>query len=70
MMDQHFKCWLWKILWSFGLLSLVLAWFSLGSGAIAGLETGVWFWNALVAGILATPIKLDCHNCRTCNPQG
>lgn len=31
------------------------------------LDPGVWFWNALIFGILSIPIKVDCQACPTCN---
>ncbi|MDP3769692.1 MAG: hypothetical protein Q8R40_02005 [bacterium] len=65
---KHCKCLLWKGLWALGLITLILAWVSnytqaalLGYGALA------WFWTALVLGVLAIPIKLDCHDCSTCS---
>lgn len=68
-MDRaHFKCWLWKGLWGLAALSLIYTWWVatyrsdpvLGFGALYG------FWNALVLGVLAIPIKLDCHTCSVC----
>ena len=66
MVKHNIKCWLWKMLWGLGLVSLVLAWFSLAQGEIAELDTATWFWNALVLGVLSISIKLDCHVCPGC----
>ncbi len=66
MSTKHLKCWLWKLLWVLGALSLVLAWVAGVNGQVLQLPGIVWFFNALVFGILAVPIKLDCHSCDTC----
>jgi hypothetical protein len=55
---KHAKCWVWKTLWGFGILSFVLA--------LAGFDSQYWMWNALVAGVLAITIKLDCQSCEVC----
>lgn len=69
MVKKHFKCYLWKILWGLGALSLVLAWGSLPTGVIATLGTAVWFWSALILGVLSITIKMDCDNCDVCKVQ-
>ena len=66
MEKQHIKCWLWKVLWALCAISLVLAWMSGINGMMFNLPAGIWFWTALVLGVLAIPIKLDCHSCNTC----
>lgn len=67
-MGKHLiKCWLWKILWGLAAVSFVLAWVSVIQQAPIGQFDPLFlFWNALILGVLATPIKLDCHNCDTC----
>ena len=62
------KCWLWKGMWVLAALSFVLAWVSVMRRAPIGQFDPLFLlWNALVLGVLATPIKLDCHDCTTCN---
>ena len=64
---KHFKCLCWKTLWGLGFLSLILAWITnYNQSAIIGYGALAWFWNALVLGVLAISIKLDCHSCDTC----
>lgn len=66
-MKQHYKCWIWKALWILSLASFVVALVgAYGRQAVFGLEPLAWFWNALVLGVLAVPVKLDCHNCGVC----
>ncbi len=67
MARKHFKCWLWKILWSFAGLSLVLSWGGFEQGVVATLPVEMWLWNSLVLGVLAISVKLDCHDCSVCN---
>jgi len=62
---KHLKCLLWKALWGISVLSLIAAWFSL-QDTILGFNAQFWFWNGLLFGVLAIPIKLDCHSCDTC----
>lgn len=69
MEKTHFKCWLWKILWMFGGLSLVLGWASSDTGAIAGLSTGMWLWSALILATLSITAKLDCSDCNVCKAK-
>jgi hypothetical protein len=67
-MNKHMKCWLWKGMWGFAAISFVLAWVSVIIKApIWQFDPLFLFWNALVLGVLATPIKLDCSQCNTCN---
>lgn len=62
------KCWLWKGMWALAALSFILAWVSvLMRAPIGQFDPLFLLWNALVLGVLATPIKLDCHNCETCS---
>ena len=61
------KCWLWKLLWLLAAVCLVLAWVAVYmKNLVLGLEPLAWYWNALVLGVLAMPIKMDCHGCGTC----
>ena len=70
-MDRtHFKCRLWKALWGLSALSLILAWVAARSGSVWGYGMEHWFWDALILGVLAIPIKLDCHSCSVCMPEG
>jgi len=55
---KHAKCWIWKAFWGFGVLSFALS--------LAGFDASYWMWNALVSGILAVAIKLDCQSCNVC----
>ena len=62
------KCWLWKVMWGLAALSFVLAWVSvIRKAPIGQFDPLFLLWNALVLGVLATPIKLDCKGCGTCN---
>ncbi|HWO07432.1 MAG TPA: hypothetical protein VNM40_02515 [Candidatus Paceibacterota bacterium] len=67
-MGRHLlKCWLWKALWGLAVLCFVLAWVSvLRQAPIGQFDPLFLFWNALILGILAVPIKLDCQTCETC----
>ncbi|MBI1957419.1 MAG: hypothetical protein HYS44_03115 [Candidatus Niyogibacteria bacterium] len=65
---HHWKCWLWKLLWLAGVVSLVLAWIAMKQGPVFKVEALAWFWNALVFGVLALPIKMDC-SCSGCSAQ-
>lgn len=48
-----------KALWSLSLLSLLIAWFTIsGEGMFFGLDTITWYWNALIFGVLALPLKM------------
>ena len=69
MMNKHLmKCWLWKGMWGLSALAFILAWVSVLMQAPIGRFDPLFFlWNALVLGVLATPIKLDCKGCATCN---
>ena len=64
---KHFKCLLWKGLWGLGALSLIGAWIAGPNGNLTGLDGVQLLWNALIFGVLAIPIKLDCHSCDVCN---
>ena len=67
MNKKHLKCLFWKVLWALSALSVILAWYTnFTQSAIINLGALAWFWNALVLGVLAIPIKLDCHNCNVC----
>ncbi|MBI5456154.1 hypothetical protein HY969_00240 [Candidatus Kaiserbacteria bacterium] len=62
------KCWLWKILWGLSVLAFALAWVSvLRKAPIGQFDPLFLFWNALILGVLAVPIKLDCQTCETCS---
>jgi|GEM_PF-1503114 len=62
------KCWLWKVMWALAALSFILAWVSvLMRAPIGQFDPLFLLWNALVLGVLAVPVKLDCHDCTTCN---
>ena len=63
---KHFKCLLWKGLWGLGVVSFVLACASIWSGTPLWLTAEHWFWSALILGVLAIPIKLDCTACSVC----
>ncbi len=64
---RHFKCLLWKGLWGLSALSLIFAWMgSVQSNSVFGFGAQHWFWDALVLGVLAIAIKLDCHICDVC----
>ena len=64
---KHIKCLCWKALWGLGFLSLILAWVTnYTQSSIIGYGALAWFWNALVLGVLAISIKLDCHSCEPC----
>ena len=61
------KCWLWKGLWGFSFISFLLAWASvLMQVPIGPLDALFLFWNALILGVLAISIKLDCQTCEVC----
>jgi hypothetical protein len=61
---KHIKCWLWKGLWGVAALSFILAWISvIRQAPIGQFDPLFLLWNSLILGILATPIKLDCHDC-------
>ena len=48
-----------KVLWLLSVLSLLIAWFALsGDGIAFGLDTMSWYWNALIFGVLALPLKI------------
>lgn len=62
------KCWLWKAMWGLAALSFILAWVSvLMRAPIGQFDPLFLLWNALVLGVLAAPIKMDCADCSTCN---
>ena len=64
---RHLKCWLWKLLWILSAAALIVAWVGIrGDKVLLGLNSLGWFWNALILGVLAIPIKLDCHTCAVC----
>ncbi len=55
-------------MWALAMLSFILAWVSVIRRApIGSFDPLFLLWNALVLGVLATPIKLDCKGCTTCN---
>jgi len=57
----------WKILWGLSALCVLFAWYTnFTQATILNMGALAWFWNALVLGVLAIPIKLDCANCGTC----
>ena len=54
-------------MWGLSALCVLLAWYTnFAQSTVATMGALAWFWNALVLGVLAIPIKLDCHNCATC----
>ena len=63
------KCWLWKGMWVLAALCFVLAWVSvLRQAPIGQFDPLFLFWNALILGVLATPVKLDCQDtCSGCS---
>ena len=62
------KCWVWKGLWVLSVVAFVLAWVSvLRKAPIGQFDPLFLFWNALILGVLAVPVKLDCKACETCN---
>ena len=65
---KHLKCWLWKGLWAVSALSFLMGWLSVILQAPIGpLDPLFLFWNGLILGVLATPIKLDCAACESCH---
>lgn len=68
MKKHQLKCWLWKGLWGLAALSFILAWVSvLMRAPIGQFDPLFLFWNSLILGILAVPVKLDCQNCEVCS---
>ena len=64
---KHYKCMLWKGLWLLAAVSFILAFvLAKDGGWIMRMGAEAWYWNALILGILAIPIKLDCHDCGVC----
>ena len=63
---RHLKCLLWKTLWGLSVIALISAWVATRNGQVWGLNAEHLFWDALVLGVLAIPIKLDCHSCSVC----
>lgn len=64
---KHIKCWLWKGLWGLAALCFILAWVSvIRQAPIGQFDPLFLLWNGLILGILAIPIKLDCHDCCGC----
>jgi len=63
------KCWLWKGMWALAAFAFVLAWISvIRQAPIGQFDPLFLFWNALILGILAIPVKLDCHDsCTGCS---
>ena len=54
-------------MWGVAVLAFLLAWVSvLRKALILGLDPLFLLWNSLVLGVLAVPIKLDCHSCDVC----
>ena len=61
------KCWLWKVLWALSALALIVAWVGvMRRTAVLNVDPLFLLWNALILGVLAIPIKLDCHSCDVC----
>ncbi|MEK9170072.1 MAG: hypothetical protein AAB674_00285 [Patescibacteria group bacterium] len=55
------KSWLGTGLWCLAVLALVLAWVAVFKrDLVFGLEPLAWYWNALVVGVLALPLKDNC----------
>ena len=64
---RHVKCLLWKALWGLGALSFIFALVAdTQTGSLFGLDSGFWFWCALILAVLSIPIKIDCHSCTVC----
>lgn len=74
-MNRHWYCLVRKalgqILWIAAALSLISAWTVMRTKALVlGLPDLVWYWNALVLGVLAAGIKLDGDcSCNVCEPE-
>lgn len=68
-MGKHtLKCWLWKVLWILSLAALIVAIVEIITQTpILGFSPDLYLWTALILGVLAIPVKLDCANCSTCN---
>jgi hypothetical protein len=67
MLNHHMKCWIWKKLWALSALAMIVGWVAaIQNSPILGLQGIYWFMTALVLGVLAIPIKLDCTQCGTC----
>lgn len=55
-------------MWALGVICLLAAWYSVLAQAPIWKFDALWLvWNALILAVLSIPIKLDCHNCTTCN---
>ena len=64
---KHFKCLLWKGLWGLSALAFLTACFAARKNMLIwGFGSEKLFWDALILGVLAIPIKLDCHDCSVC----
>jgi len=63
MNDNMHKCG--KLLWILAFVAFILAWFSGTQGVVFGFNAQFWFWNALVLGVLAIPVKMGGHMSKT-----
>ena len=71
-MGKHtLKCFLWKILWVLGFAALVIAFVEIiMQEPVLGFAPDLYLWTALILGVLAIPIKLDCADCTACKVGG
>ncbi|OGG45147.1 hypothetical protein A2673_02070 [Candidatus Kaiserbacteria bacterium RIFCSPHIGHO2_01_FULL_50_13] len=67
-MKHTFKCWLWKGLWVLSVVALVVAFYEvLAQTPVLGIAPDLYLWSALIFGVLAISVKLDCRNCAACS---
>jgi hypothetical protein len=79
-MKNHAKCgWgceCWYVfgllLWVAAIIALVYAWVATVRGSILGEQAEFWFWNALILGVLAVPLRARSGNgtCGSCGGSG
>ena len=67
---MHWRC-CWRpvlgiILWVLSALSVIFAWIAVGKQTtVLGYPDLLWYWNALVLGVLAIPMKAKSGWCRS-----
>lgn len=67
MLKHTLKCWLWKLMWLTSVVALGTAFYEvLTQAPVLGLAPDLYLWTALIVGVLAIPVKLDCQNCGAC----